>query len=268
MKPFHQYWTFSAIRGAMTVFASLAIFAVPQGLAFIFNAPVVVGLAINCLATFSIFDGGVMILLANLLPARATNRKMLYGQALMAISSGLLLYAVIGGVVGLHWLMWIAALQAALAAFAELMVARDTHQQYGCLSCYTTSMVLGFSALALPFAGGLNATGMSIALASYIGLYGTSELVLGGRMLFLEYRSTHPAVRASEAWRIEMLNPAAVPLLSPAERNASVTCADCPANTLCHDDSTRGQVARIMVERCPAIVRTMRVEALLKAPAV
>src|ERR1700721_4646171 len=102
MKPFHQYWTFSTIRGAMTVFAALAIFAVPQGQAFIFNGPAVIGLAINCLATFSIFDGGAVILLANLLPARAINRKVLYGQALMAIFSGLLLYAVISGGVGLH----------------------------------------------------------------------------------------------------------------------------------------------------------------------
>jgi hypothetical protein len=268
MKPFHQYWTFSAIRGAMTVFAALAILAVPQGQAFIFNAPLTIGLAINCLATFSIFDGGVMILLANLLPERAINRKVLYGQALMAISSGLLLYAVISGVVGLYWLMWIAAFQAALAAFAEGMVARDTHYQYGCLSCYTTSMVLGFSALALPLAGWLNATGMSIALASYVGLYGTSELILGGRMLFLEYRSEHPATALSEAWRVEMLNPAAAPHLSTAERKACVTCADCPANALCHDDSLSGQMARIMAQRSSSIVRAMRAEALLQAPAV
>jgi hypothetical protein len=268
MKPFHQYWTFSAIRGAMTVFAALAILAVPQAQAFIFNAPVAIGLAINCLATFSIFDGGVMILLANLLPARARNRKVLYAQALMAVSSGLLLYAVIGGVVGLQWLMWIAAFQAALVTFAEWMIARDTHQQYGCLSCYTTSMVLGLSALALPFAGGLNAAGMSIALASYIGLYGTSELVLGGRMLFLEYRSEHPATALSEAWRIEMLNPAAAPLLSTLERKAYVTCADCPASAFCHDDSLSGQMARIMADRSSPIVRAMRAEALLRVPTV
>jgi hypothetical protein len=243
MKSFHEYWTFSAIRGALTVLASLFIFVAPQGLAFVFKGPLLAGVAITFLATFCIFDGGVMILLSHLLPARATHRKAFYGQAIMSAVFGLLLYVVVGGAVHMRWLMLIVASQAALAAWSELRVARDTHQQYGCLSCYTTPLVLGVSAMLLPFASRLDAAGMTIALASYVALHGASELVLGGRMLFLEYRSEHPATLPSEAWK-KMLNPVAKLPLRSAATAGSVNCEDCPANALCHDDAIPGQLAQ------------------------
>jgi hypothetical protein len=262
MKSFHEYWTFSAIRGALTVLASMFIFIAPQGLAFVFKGPLSAGLAITFLATFSIFDGGVVVLLAHLLPARATHRTAFYGQAFMAVFFGLLLYMVVGGAVSMPWLMLIVASQAGLAALSELRVALDTHQQYGCLSCYATPIVLGVSAIVLPFASRLDAAGMTIALASYTGLHGASELVLGGRMLFLEYRSEHPAILQSEAWR-KMLNSP----LPEKDRKECVSCADCPADARCHDDSLPGQIARVIAERRPAIVQAIRVDALLEAAA-
>lgn len=216
MKSFHEYWTFSAIRGALTVLASMIIFVAPQGLAFVFKGPLLVGVAITFLATVSIFDGGVMILLANLLPARATHRKAFYGQALMAMFFGLLLYMVVGGAINMRWLMLLVASQAALAAISELRVARDTNEQYECLSCYLTPIVLGVSAILLPFASRLDAAGMTIALASYAGAHGASELILGGRMLFLEFRSEHPATLPSDSWK-NMRNPASIQPLSSTE---------------------------------------------------
>jgi hypothetical protein len=265
MKTFHEYWTFSAIRGAMTVLAAIAILAIPQATSSMLSLPVFVALAIDCLATYSIFDGAVMILLAKLLPARASNRKVLYGQAAGSVVIGILLYLVTYGALNLRWLLWIVVAQAGVAAMAELLVASDTHQQYGCLSCYATSLVLVFCAVALPFARTLDAVGMSFALASYVGLYGASELLLGGRMLFVEYRSGHPASVASEAWRAEMLKPAAPSLIALADRKVCASCAACPADGLCHDDSLAGQVARVSAERRPAIVLTMRVHDLLKS---
>jgi hypothetical protein len=262
MKSFHEYWTFSTIRGALTVLASMFIFAAPQGLALLSKGPLLAGLAITFLATFSIFDGGVMILLAYLLPARATHRTAFYGQALMAVFYGLLLYLVAGEVVNMRWLMLIVASQAALAALSELRIALDTHQQYDCLSCYTTPIVLGVSAMVLPFASRFDAAGMTITLASYAGLHGASELILGGRMLFLEYRSEHPAILQSEAWR-EMLN---APFSEKAPE-ACFSCAECPADARCHDDSLSGQIARVIAERRPAIVQAIRVDALLEAAA-
>ncbi|WP_263384698.1 hypothetical protein [Granulicella arctica] len=268
MKAFHEYWTFSAIRGALTLLAGLAILTLPQATATMLSIPVLITLSILCLATYSVFDAGVMILLAKLLPRRATHRNTFYGQALIALVAGALLFLVGYGLLNLKWLMWLAASQAALAAVAEFIVARDTHRQYGCLSCYATSIVLAASAVTLPFAAGWNADRMSLALAGYVSLYGLSQFFLGARMLFVEYRSGHPAAIASGAWRADMLEPTAPPLQSLASRKVCLNCDECPADTLCHDDSLAGQVARVTAARPPAIVLTLRVDALLNPPKV
>lgn len=268
MKPFHQYWTFSAIRGAMTLLASIAILTVPQATSSILSLPVLITLAIDCLATYSVLDGAVMVLLAKLLPARANHQNALYEQAFLAVSTGMLLYLLVYEALSMHWLMWIVAFQAGGAALFELAVARDTHRQYGCFSCYATSIVLGVAAIGLPFAAGLDASGMALALGTYVGLYGSSELLLGGRMLFLEYRSEHPAALDSEVWRMDMRQSAADSLLSLAARKTCALCATCPADALCHDDSLTGQMRRVLAERRPAIVLAARTDALLKGVAV
>lgn len=266
MKPYHQYWTFSAIRGVMTLLASVAILTIPQAAASMLSIPVFLLLAVDCLAAYSFFDAAVMVLLGKLLPARAKNLKVLYVQALMAISTGGLLFLVVYGVLNLRWLVWIVAAQAALAALAEFAVARDTHQEYRCLSCYTTVIILAVSAICLPFAGGLSATGMSLALATYVGAYGSSELALGARMLFVEYRNQHPAERPSEAWQLEMFRPPIAALLSIKSRKlaaAAVMCESCPASPLCLDSSLAAQLAGVMAQHVPALVRSSRVETVL-----
>jgi hypothetical protein len=262
MKSFHEYWTFSTVRGAITLVASMFILAVPSAAALIFHGPLIIGFAINCLATFSVFDGAIMILLGILLPARAQNRKAFYAQSAASIVSGLMLYLVGGGVLPPVDLLYITASQAAFAAFAELSIAQDTHRQYGCASCYTTALILAASAIALPFAATLDATGIALAIGTYVGLHGASELVLGGRMLFLEFRSEH-SVALSQVWA-----PNGIP--SPGTfgtnlQNACVNCDHCPADALCHDDSTKGQVAKIMMKRDPAIVRVIRATTLLNS---
>ncbi|ADW69449.1 hypothetical protein [Granulicella tundricola] len=263
MKAFQQYWTFSAIRGAMTILASCFILALPLTTSSMLSLPVLVALAIDCLATYTIFDGAVMILLERLMPTRATNRRILYGQAGIALVLGTTFYLFGYGMLNQSWLLWIVAAQAAMAAGAEFLIARNTHQEYGCLSCYSTSMVLGLCAVFLPFANGLNATDTSYVLAAYVGLYGASELFLGGRMLFAEYRSEHPAAVASEAWKVAMLEPEAAPLLPLAARRICSNCVECPADSLCHDNSLSGQVGMVLAERRPAIVVSTRVVASL-----
>lgn len=45
-----------------------------------------------------------------------------------------------------------------------------------------------------------------------------------------------------------------------------VVCADCPANARCHSTSLAAQVANVLAERTPSLVRAMRIEALLSHP--
>ncbi len=268
MKAFHEYWTFSAIRGAMTMLACVAILVLPQATSSMLSIPVLITLAILCLATYSVFDAGVMILLAKLLPRRATHKGALYGQAFLAVAAGSLLYLVAYDQIDLRWLMALAASQAAVAAVFEFIVARDTHRQYQCLSCYATSIVLAAAAVGLPFATGLDANQLALALAGYIGLYGSAQFLVGARMLFTEYRQQHPAAQSSDAWRAAMSQPAvAVPrplvVASASAQAHGHDCTLCPADALCHDASFRGQMAAIASDRQPAIVRSMRIASLI-----
>jgi hypothetical protein len=60
-----------------------------------------------------------------------------------------------------------------------------------------------------------------------------------------------------------MLRLVTTPLLFLTARKGCITCTECPADALCHDDSLAGQMARVMAEPHPAIVRSVRVQDLL-----
>jgi len=259
MKNFRDYWSFLTIRGAMTILACVAIWVFPRAAFFIQWSPVLAALAVNCLAIYSVFDGGVMVLLNRLLPTRAGGRWALYVQAAIALITGSVLFLVACEVLSMKYVVWVVAGQAALAAVAEWFVARDTHRQYGCLSCYAISMVLACCAVGLPFAKGLDADQMSLALAGYVGLYGMSQFIVGGRMLFVEYRVEQPAPVTDETWRSSMgeTPPAAVV-------SSTTTCAECAVRSICEDISLDGQVALLAKDRQSSIVRAVRITNLMK----
>jgi hypothetical protein len=193
MKDFHEYWSFLAIRGALTIVAAIVIAATTFGAAWIVTIPVALALTADCLALYAIFDGAVAILLNRLMPARATHRNLLFAETAVGVAAATLLFLVVYDLIGISALLWIVAAQFAAAALVEYFVARDTHVQYHCLSCYSTSMVLAFCALVLPFATGHSPAQIVFALSGCIALYGLSQFAMGARMLFLEYRSTQPA---------------------------------------------------------------------------
>jgi hypothetical protein len=259
MKAFREYWTFSAIRGAMTLLASIAIVTLPYVTASALSMPVLIGLAIDCWATYMVLDAAVIVLLAKMLPARARNLSALYWQALMNVCVAGTLYLIVYGVIDLRWAVGIATFQAGFAAVVEWRVARQTHGEYSCLSCYSTAIALAFSAVCLPFAMGLDGSNAPLAVAAFVGLYGMCELSLGGRMLFIEYRAGHPAAMASQAWRLEKF--------ATAKRAACARCDECPANAMCMDESLAGEVARLNADRLPPIVQTVRIAAFLKSVA-
>jgi len=265
MNAFREYWTFSVIRGALTTVAAIAIFVTPQAASSLLSVPVLITLAVVCYATYSAIDAAFLLMLRQMLPERAKRGPSLYWQAAYSTFAAGLLYMVTYGAINLRWALWIAASQAAVSAWAEWAIARDTHVQYGCLSCYTTSMVLASCALGLPTAGHLSPTSVSLALATYVGLYGASELLLGARMLLLEYRTTHPA------------HP--IPTFVPATRESPVfscltvphvaistsrVCSDCPAEFICKDPSLAGQIVSLMTSRQPAVVQSIRMTTLLR----
>jgi hypothetical protein len=263
MKNFHEYWSFTAIRGIFAFFAAVAIVALPRAVASLFNLPVLLGFAIALFALYTFFDMAVTTLLSRLLPDTAAGRRAYYPQIAFAAVVTALLFLTGYHMLSYQWLVGLAAAQAAVAAVAEFLVARSTHKEYGCLSCYSTAIALAFSALALPFAGLLGTTDLALALAAYLALFGASEFSLGGRMLFLEFRAGHPAAQFLDpSWRAEMTRQPAAPIAPCAP---SLTCDECPADPVCRDNSLTAQIATLLANRQPSIVNTIRAATLIQS---
>ena len=204
MKDFREYWTFLAIRGALTLVGAFIMVALPFGAAVIMTIPVAVALSADCLAVYSILDGASVVLLNRMLPERATRRNALFALTAVGAVVGILLFCIVYNLLTPQALVWILSAQFATGALVEYFVARDTHSQYGCLSCYSIFIVLAFCAVALPFAGHLGAPRIVEAVGVSIALYGLSQFMMGARMLFVEYRASHPAPGLSQAWRASL----------------------------------------------------------------
>jgi hypothetical protein len=269
MKNFHEYWSFTAVRGIFALFAAIAIVALPRAVASLFVLPILLGFAIALFALYTFFDTAVTILLSRLLPDAAAGRRAYYPQIAFAGVVTILLFLTGYRVLSLAWFVWLAAAQAAVTAIAEFLVARTTHRQYGCLSCYSTAIVLAASALALPFAGLLDTTGLALALAASIAFFGLSEFLLGARMLFVQYQAEHPAPAFDMSWRASMTAQPAIQsqaTLRPAAAQpcaSTLSCDLCPADPVCRDNSIRTQVATLLSTRQPRIVNSIRAATLL-----
>jgi hypothetical protein len=208
MKAFHNYWSFSAIRGGLTVIVSVGILGLPYFAHALMTIPVMLGLAIDVLAVYAMLEGGALVLLGVSMPANFLGHKTRYAEAAASVAIGAVLFLMAHGEFS-QYVMWVVAAQAAIAAVAEYSVARQTYREYKCLSCYVSAFVLAACAMALPFAGAMSLDNQLFTLSTYVGLYGTTQILLGARMLFLEYRAEHPALGLSDAWRAELNNPRA-----------------------------------------------------------
>ena len=208
MKAFHSYWSFSAIRGVLTIIVSVGIFGLPYFAHALMTIPVMIGLAIDVLAVYAMLEGGALVLLGVSMPENLGGHKTRYVEAFASVGIGAVLFVLAHGEF-IQYLMWIVAAQAAIAAIAEYSVARETYREYARPSCYVTAFVLAACAVAMPFAAMMTLDNQLLALSTYVGLYGSIQVLLAVRMLFLEYRSEHPAPAFSDAWRAELNNPLA-----------------------------------------------------------
>ena len=270
MKSFREYWTFSAIRGALTMIVAAGMVGMPLLATGILTVPMLLGLTVDVLAVYILMDCGAMVLLALELPKAATHKKILYGQAAASLVVGGLLYAIVGTRIDMRWLAPIVALQAAIAAAAEWLIGIDTHREYRCLSCYASAITLTACAVTLPAMRLLDGEQTMLALAGYVGLYGTLQLSVGARMLFKEYRVGHPATEHSMSWQTLMERVPAAPRVLVATHGDcenGFACKACAAEAQCFDFSVAGQLAQVRASRTPSIVRTVRAASVVQAAA-
>ena len=149
MKAFHSYWSFSAIRGVLTIIVSVGIFGLPYFAHALMTIPVMIGLAIDVLAVYAMLEGGALVLLGVSMPENLGGHKTRYVEAFASVGIGAVLFVLAHGEF-IQYLMWIVAAQAAIAAIAEYSVARETYREYARPSCYVTAFVLAACAFLVP----------------------------------------------------------------------------------------------------------------------
>jgi hypothetical protein len=261
MKSFREYWTFLSIRGALTILASICVVAIPFATSAIMSLPILAVLTINVVATYLAIDAATTILLRFELPVTARHRNLLYTKTALNLVTAATLYLIVYGALPVSFAAWIVAENALLTACLEWYLARDTNRLYRDPACFALFGAALLGGMAFPFTTGLNAGDLSFALAGWVGLYGAAQVALGGRMLFVEYRAEHPAAAFDYSWREAMdvvRTPVAVSIPDCG------TCAACPAEVLCKDDSVRGQIASVMASREPLIVRASQISRVLE----
>ena len=253
MKAFREYWTFSAIRGAMTMLAAFFIVLMPQAVVSVMDLPRPLGLAVDCLATYCVIDAVGIVLLAILLPAQAPHRRWLYVRVAAGMALGAAFYLQVLNPQPVR-LMWFVAAFAAIAALAELAIAVDTHREYHCWTCYASAGVLAVCALALPFANGLDVAGLCVALSGFVAAYGVSQLA--GRCANAVSGVSRGPPRDSAGRCVERT-------CTGGPRVCDRSCADCPAGSICGDSTVAGQIALVYAQRHPSIVQAMRAPQVL-----
>jgi hypothetical protein len=255
MKSYRDYWTFSAIRGFITLALATGMVVLPLLAVGIIGMPMSLGLAINVFIAYLLLDCIATILLAIMFPTPGRVKTMLLLQIAGEFTVAAALYTATLLQVNPHYLLALAAGQALVCAVTEFTIAQETHKQYRCLSCYATVFFLTVAALGLPLLGALDATNAALGLATFTAAFGLTQISVGGRMLFTEYRANHPAQSMQQAWGNRMIL---------SEEPACGACASCPALSECNDFSLPGQLRRVAASRVPSIVKGARTVGLIE----
>lgn len=271
MKAFREYWTFSAIRGVLTVVVAAGMILLPYLAIAIVKIPFTLMLAVDLLGAYLLMDAGANVLLALMLPASADHRNARYVQAGMAILFGATCYVfTYGEILPQGMLMYALAAQAAIAAVLEYRVAEDTYAQYGESFCYSTAAVAAVCALGVAAAGSWDEQAQLAALVLYVSAYGCSQALLGGRMLFGEYRSERSAVLVGQAPVVAAVatTPVVAKPVVATPAAAFASCDTCVAAAVSCDGSVAVQVRQVLATARPRIVQAARIASVVRPAGV
>jgi hypothetical protein len=250
MKSYRDYWTFSAVRGFIALALSTGMVLLPLLAVGIIGMPMSLGLAINVFIAYLLLDCVATILLAVTFPVSGRAKKMLFLQVGGEFAVAAALYAMTLLRLDPHYLLALAAGQALVCAATEFTIAQETNKQYHCLSCYASAFFLIAAALGLPLLGTLDATNAALGLATFTASFGLVQMFVGGRMLYLEYRSEHPALSMEEAWGNRM-----------AVIDEPVCCGKCAD---CTSETASARLPRPLATRVPSIVHAARNATLIQ----
>lgn len=193
---YKEYWTFTLIRGLLAVITAVAIvFTTAMSSTVILDAPAVV-LEILILGAYVTLDSALVLITSFTIPRQRPGRVPLQLQGVGGAILGLFLFSLVYNRLDRHWFLYLFAVQAAVTAVTEFMVARGTAEHHEALWCYAASAIAAASAIGLLTIQ----TSPGWIIYGYLSLLGFNLLALSARMLFgerLHYSSAAPEAAVS-----------------------------------------------------------------------
>jgi len=186
MKAYSEYWAATMIRGLLAVVAGTGVLFIPEMASTILLRPFAVVISILCLAAYGTIDSAIILTTSFMIPRQQPGRLALRMQGICGAVIGILLFALVSDHVELHLFIYLAAIQAAMAAITEFIVARGTSAHHGAKWCYASAGVAAISSIALLFSKNLSPRELAWLLYGYLGVFGFNLFALSARMLFAE----------------------------------------------------------------------------------
>ncbi len=184
MKAYSEYWVATMVRGLLAILAGTGILFLPEMAATLLLLPFAILISILCLAAYGTIDSAIVLITSFLVSHRQPGRLALRIQGVCGAVIGVLLFALAYDRIDLHWFLYLASLQAAMAAITEFIVARETAEHHAAQWCYVSSGIAMASAVALLFARNLSSRQIAWLLYAYLGIFGFNLFALSARMLF------------------------------------------------------------------------------------
>jgi hypothetical protein len=180
-----KYWASTMFRGVAAMLAGTGVFFLPHLIPSSFRAPVVVSLAMLCLAAFAVIDAAILSRTAWTI---AESRRQLLAfrtQSIGAILLGASLFWMVYSQRQLRWFLAAAALQALLAAGSSLAISAHTTAPKS-LSCRLSFLAELACAAALLLGALLIRNGGSWLIDTYLCCFGLNLMLLSITMLSAE----------------------------------------------------------------------------------
>jgi len=202
MKAYSEYWAATMMRGFFAIVMSIGVLFIPEMASTILLLPFAIAISILCLAAYGVIDSAIIFTTSFMIPAKKPGRFALRMQGICGAAIGILLFAVVYDRVDLRWFLYLAAIQAAGLAVAELIVARGTSLHHGSKWCYASAIIAAVSSIALAsFGGDLSPRELAWLIYGYLGIFGFNLFALSARMLFAErdlLKTTHLQPRVAD----------------------------------------------------------------------
>ncbi len=184
MLPYTRYWIAMMVRGGLAVLAATAGLFVSGLAKTILLLPLAIVISILCLAAYGILDSAIVIASSFMIPAGRPGSVALRLQGAIGVVLGVLMFSGVYDKVALSWFLYLAAMQAATVAVAELVAARGTAAQHGTRWCFGSAAIAAVSAVALLAVRNLDHRRMAYVIYAYLCLFGLNLLAVSAEMLF------------------------------------------------------------------------------------